>query len=346
MDFFTADPTLETYWRSIILFGRNSASYKFALAKSLIELSSGSGSDLITLEQLSEPFSRNLCEHLKLADRQGTRSSGKFLETSRQFNNGKISKDELAYQTSKLGFVNVIDAFHFVNNADIPERFFIDERRQSKDIRATDALYKLFSDKDSYTLQSETEARWRLVETAWELNISRHLIKVEHDPDNDWLITRSSHARINITSSRDALNGYQRGKCLYCFDPISLESGSERLADVDHFLPHKLKLTGEFGNLDGVWNLALSCKSCNRGVSGKFDRLPSKTLLQRLHVRNEYLITSHHPLRETLIQQTGFSVQERLRFLQDCYSRASIYLNPNSVWEPELRGIPIDDKLN
>ena len=79
MDFFTADPTLETYWRSIILFGRNSASYKFALAKSLIELSSGSGSDLITLEKLAEPFGRNLREHLQIADKQGTRSSGKFL---------------------------------------------------------------------------------------------------------------------------------------------------------------------------------------------------------------------------------------------------------------------------
>lgn len=31
-------PSLESYWRSIILFGRNVASYKFALAKSLLEL--------------------------------------------------------------------------------------------------------------------------------------------------------------------------------------------------------------------------------------------------------------------------------------------------------------------
>ena len=31
-------PSLESYWRSIILFGRNVASYKFALAKSLLEI--------------------------------------------------------------------------------------------------------------------------------------------------------------------------------------------------------------------------------------------------------------------------------------------------------------------
>lgn len=29
-------PSLESYWRSIVLFGNNVASYKFALAKSLL----------------------------------------------------------------------------------------------------------------------------------------------------------------------------------------------------------------------------------------------------------------------------------------------------------------------
>ena len=31
-------PSLESYWRSIILFGNNVASYKFALAKTLLEI--------------------------------------------------------------------------------------------------------------------------------------------------------------------------------------------------------------------------------------------------------------------------------------------------------------------
>jgi len=343
MEFFSSDPTLSSYWRSIILFGRNSASYKFALAKSLIELADRSGSDLVTLEQLAEPFSRHLCEHLLLADKQGNRASGKFLNTCRQFNDDQISKDELIGQTTKLGFVNVIDAFHVVNTEDVPERFFIDDRKQSNGIRVTEALYKLFADESNHSLLDETEARWRLVETAWDLNVSRNLISVDHDHETGRLLTSTGHRRIDITSSRDALNGYQRGKCLYCFDAISLESGSDSLADVDHFFPHRLKLTNKFSNLDGVWNLSLSCQSCNRGEAGKFDRLPSTTLLKRLHRRNEYLITSHHPLRETLIRQTGANAQQRSQFLQDCYYRASMYLNPNSVWEPELKGTPIDD---
>ena len=36
-EFYEIEPSLENYWRAIILFGRNVASYKFALAKALIE---------------------------------------------------------------------------------------------------------------------------------------------------------------------------------------------------------------------------------------------------------------------------------------------------------------------
>jgi hypothetical protein len=31
-------PSLESYWRSVVLFGNNVASYKFALAKTLVGL--------------------------------------------------------------------------------------------------------------------------------------------------------------------------------------------------------------------------------------------------------------------------------------------------------------------
>mgnify|MGYP006274534221 FL=1 len=36
--FTSLSASTEDYWRAIILFGRNTASYKFALAKTLLEL--------------------------------------------------------------------------------------------------------------------------------------------------------------------------------------------------------------------------------------------------------------------------------------------------------------------
>ena len=75
---------LENYWRAVMLFGRNVASYKFALGHSLLELSRH-GKEIITLEELAEPFSRHTCHHLKIADKQGTFKSSRFLETCRKF---------------------------------------------------------------------------------------------------------------------------------------------------------------------------------------------------------------------------------------------------------------------
>lgn len=89
------------------------------------------------------------------------------------------------------------------------------------------------------------------------------------------------------------------------------------------------------GNINGVWNLVLACRNCNRGENGKWDQIPSAPLLGRLHVRNEYLIHSHHPLRETLIQQTGTKTAERAAFLQKMHSAArELRIH---VWEPEQR---------
>lgn len=66
-------PSPESNWRSIVLFGQNVASYKFALAKSLLELAAG-GQSLVTLEELAAPTARHICEHLETADKQGLRS--------------------------------------------------------------------------------------------------------------------------------------------------------------------------------------------------------------------------------------------------------------------------------
>ena len=61
------DPSLESQWRAIILFGKNSATYKFAFAKSLLELVNNE-TNRISLKELSEPFSRNILKHLKQND--------------------------------------------------------------------------------------------------------------------------------------------------------------------------------------------------------------------------------------------------------------------------------------
>ena len=111
--------------------------------------------------------------------------------------------------------------------------------------------------------QSEIEARWRLVETAWELRISQNLLQVSTYQSGDEYFFRVQDGRTNITSARDALNGYQKGHCFYCFSDIALDSSTETFMDVDHFLPWMLRRSeGQFTPevLNGVWNLVLAPK--------------------------------------------------------------------------------------
>lgn len=340
-DFVGDAPSLEDCWRGIILFGKNAASYKFALAQSLLELAPR-GKSLIALEELAEPFARHTLEHLRLCDRQSQQTNVPypFLEACRRYNQSEMSYEELVAITAKEGFKVVLDKFHNVNSSEIPARFFAKERRGSKAIALTDELFRMLEGNQGLNLPAEVEARWRLVETAWELKVSRNLLCVNYDAEGELLFVRKPMSRINVTSCRGALNGYQKGKCFYCFGDISIVSGSEDLTDVDHFFPRILINCNIAHPIDGVWNLVLACANCNRGVGGKFDRLPQPRFLERLHTRNEFFIDSHHPLKETLMLQTGQSEPRRRSFLTSNYNAAKTGRLINSSWQPSFEYPP------
>lgn len=330
--FVDKNPSLDTSWRSIILLGRNVASYKFALAKSLLEIDSSSTE--IEIEKIATPFAKNICEHLKNNEKQVTSKSSKFLETCKKFNNSEISEDELKQTTVKLGFVNVIDAFHVVAREETP-KFFIDNRGNNKSIILTDNFYKL-KENDIYgNLKNEAESRWNLWETAISLNVNPSLLEIINDKEKNYLyVLDENKKRQNVTSSRDALNGYQKGKCFYCYKNISIEQGNENSCDVDHFFPHILKNYGVY-EVDQIWNLVLTCKECNRGTGGKFEKIPDIQYLYALNKRNNFYIESHHPLRETIINQTGKLQEDRKQFLQRMFDDA--VNNIPVKWKPKER---------
>ena len=64
-------------------------------------------------------------------------------------------------------------------------------------------------------------------------------MEVQYDQDSSlFFLENKTLKRTNITSVRDSLNGYQKGKCFYSFYDISVISGNENICHVDHFLPH------------------------------------------------------------------------------------------------------------
>ena len=321
-------------FRSVVLRGRNVASFKFALAKSVLELAEA-GATSASLEELAVPFSRELCTHIKSVDTQSTSTSSRFLDTCRHFNAGIVTEDELVTTTALLGFENVIDAFHVVGTGDVQTRFFYDERKQTlRGIRFTDELLALASDADSKKpLEAEAESRWRLVESTWhEKRSTGSMLRVIYDRPSEMIVRGMLGHRRSITWVRPGLSGYQSCTCFYCGAPITPLLGLGHSADVDHYFPHVLMARGVFVDLDDVWNLVLACAVCNRGTAGKFHRLPHGDFLERLWKRNENLIASHHPLREAVIAVTGKTPEARLSFLRSVQTRATEYARAD--WRP------------
>lgn len=253
----------------------------------------------------------------------------------RDFNQNKISEEELYQQTEKLGFVNVVDAFQNVNGGQIPKLFYEkDYSKGNKRIVIRDELLRL---KESFHFQNfdqEVEARWRLVETAWNLEMNPNLLEVKYDEASSLFFLETDRMRRkDVTSVRDALNGYQKGKCFYSYQDISVNPNHPQLCDVDHFLPHanKIEHAKNGANVNGVWNLVLVEPSINREKSSK---VPDLKFLRRLFNRNEFYIDSKHPLAETIINQTGRTKEQRRRFLQSQYDIAKS--NSIVTWSPSL----------
>jgi hypothetical protein len=133
-----------------VRFGRNVASYKFALGRTLLELAAEQ-QIFVPLPDLAVPYAARLCEHLQIEDRQSTSARSQFLDACRSRNRGELDAAKLADATVRLGFVNVIDAFHISRVGQPTQtRFFEDERATRQGITLTDHLLELANGVQAY----------------------------------------------------------------------------------------------------------------------------------------------------------------------------------------------------
>jgi hypothetical protein len=136
--FIPANPSVEDCWRGVVLYGRNTASYKFALATALLELNPKSGL-LVKLEDLAPVFARHIARHLLDSPKQITTRDGKFIQACLSYNHDQ-DLNKLVDVTVDHGFANVIDAFHVVGASPVMHSFYQDERKSNNGIRITDEL--------------------------------------------------------------------------------------------------------------------------------------------------------------------------------------------------------------
>lgn len=138
------------------MFGKNTATYKLALAKALFDVHRENKTS-VSLEDLAVPYLYHLCEHLKKHPKQATSAQNSYLDSLKSFNNGIISLDEAIASTLKLGFKYVFDAFHNVHGSEVNVRFFIDDRKPYKRIHLSDNFVSLGEQSNFLDLEHEND---------------------------------------------------------------------------------------------------------------------------------------------------------------------------------------------
>lgn len=103
--------------------------------------------------------------------------------------------------------------------------------------------------------------------------------------------------------------------CFYCNHSIS-----DNLFHLDHFIPWEYVLSHD------IWNLVVSCPSCNNGPGGKFIKIPELYYLEKLNHRNA---ANFSALKINKNFKTPDEVQQRLADLYD-YALRSGY----EMWRP------------
>jgi hypothetical protein len=298
-------------WRSIILYGRNTATYKIALGRCLADFAE-QGKSQIRMSELAEAFFEVYLDRLKEGKPQ-------LFQPGRQtvmeqivalHNLGKLDKGAAIERVEREAFGDVIPRFHTVNDLALPVKFY---DHTSEGLIITDSLFNAFSQPDRLELIGELNSRWDLLEAAFLKR--RENSDLINDIRSFYL--EKGYARTNITYVNPVIVGYQNNLCFYCG-----ESLVDANVDVDHVIPRQVVYHDE------VWNLVLAHSFCN---NQKLDFLPGLHYIEKLIVRNERLIASNHPMRESFLRKLGAKAAQRRAYILEVYKDAETVIG--YTWE-------------
>ncbi|WP_456383464.1 hypothetical protein [Persephonella sp.] len=309
--------------RSIILFGKNSSTYKFALCHTLLLQEP---KETLKYEDIRDFFLEELLRHYKNNPKQFlrgetglTRAFDEYLKSSKN----QLDWDKLVGIAEKYIYENVFDAFHNIGGGTIDKKFiFFEHDKHNKRLILTDNLNSILENtKLKQFILIENQMRWSIVEEAWFSGLSPNMLV--YNQEKNIFVSVTKNRRTTLRNAVSILIPYQHGKCFYCNRKIDRNSSNnhDNFPDVDHFFPRSILIREiNFGNIDksinpdGIWNLVISCKKCNRGDGGKFDQIPSKVFFNKLLKRNIWFIEEHrHSLRNSILISLNASSKKEVK---------------------------------
>ena len=204
------DFTLEDYWRALILYGQQVATYKIALGMSLVNFVN-INKTIVTIDELAEEFFelyqkrlQNNMPQLNLPNRLTVME-----RVVKNYTSQKLDRTAAIEKIAKDAFHDVIPRFHTLNRESLPINFY--EFNDGK-LSLTDNAFKIFSDQKNKDLVTELNSRWDLLEAAFLIN--RENNELINDLRKFYLL--KGYERTDVTKTRPVLNGYQKGICFYC----------------------------------------------------------------------------------------------------------------------------------
>jgi len=298
-------------FQGIILYGLNTATYKMALALSLLKLAKA-GATRVRWESLSREFLQQYQARLAANQRPQHSIPGRLTVMERvvgQLNAGSLDEQEALDLVGSKGLENVIPRFQTIGrDTGLVSKCFY-EFDFGGELILKDELLKVCSDQEE-TLREEITARWSLLEGAF--TISQSQFQLANDIRHIYLTNATQ--RQPLTPNIPFLSGYQGGACFYC---------GERLGDgihVDHVLPRQVLMHDE------AWNLVLAHPDCNLLKS---DKLVGEHFIVKLIARNENIMGSNHPWKSKISAALGKTPRERSSALRLHYENVASVLGRN-----------------
>ena len=282
------------YWKGIVLYGLNSATYKIALGKALVELSK-QNKEHIRWDTLSEEFLNQYLARLSGENpfpQQAIPMRQTVMErVVKQIQLGTITKDKALSIVAQDGLSNVIPRFQSIagDKKIVENKFYHFDF--GKELVLHDSVFSIIENNENEIIE-ELDARWGLLEGAFSIH-------QEHwDLSNDIrdIYIKNGHQRTNITKNIPFLQGYQGNTCFYCGEGLNGD------IHVDHVLPRQVV------QHDEIWNLVLSHSHCNMS---KLDKLVGKHYMEKLIQRNENIMGSNHPWKKKIQEALGSTPKQR-----------------------------------
>jgi len=302
----------EDIWKGIILFGLNTATYKMALAKSLLDFAKNEITT-ITWDELAKSFLHQYQIRLKQNSmpQQGNPTRCTIMErVVKGLENDVLSQTEALDKIGTKGLENVIPRFQTIGTDSniVKEHFY--EFDFGKTLILKNSILS-FTRLQFCELEDELFARWSLLEGAYSISQADYYLA--NDIRETYII--NGYDRRTLTGNIPFLLGYQGNVCFYCgetmFDDIH----------VDHVLPRQVI------NHDEIWNLVLAHSNCNLLKS---DKLVGPHFIKKLIARNENIMGSNHPWKFKISSDLGATPKKRANELNQHYDNVKKVLG--SYW--------------